>query len=135
MSCMLEVDKTTPEYVDAVKEFEESMTSRNVNFSIERVERVESKAEYSKHMALQDAIRVKHKKEPKVRRLFHGSRQDKLHLIAVQGFNRIFAADTNGKSQFACNAYNYDDFTDFPCSCFLWQRCLFCSGGSLLCPG
>ena len=39
---------------------------------------------------------MKHKKEPIVKRLFHGSKQESLELIAVQGFNRNFAADANG---------------------------------------
>lgn len=93
---MIEVQKGTQEYMDAVKEFEDSLTKYKVNCSIEKVERIENKMEYNKHMAMHKAIRDKHKKEPLVKRLFHGSQQDKLQLIAAQGFNRNFAADVNG---------------------------------------
>ncbi len=95
---MLEVQKGTQEYIDAVKEFEESLTKNKIKVSIEKIERIEKKTEYGKHMALQKAIRDKHKKEPEVRRLFHGSKQESLKLIAFQGFNRIFAADANGNN-------------------------------------
>ncbi len=93
---MPEVQKGTQEYIDAVKEFEVSLTKDKV--SIEKVERIENRNEYGKHLALQKAIRDKHKKEPEVRRLFHGSKQESLELIAVQGFNRIFAANANGNN-------------------------------------
>ncbi len=92
----IEVDSGTPEYVEAVKEFEESLTKGGVKYSIEKVERIENMIEYAKHVALKDSIKVKHKKEPLVKRLFHGSKQESLEPIAVQGFNRNFAADANG---------------------------------------
>ncbi len=93
----IEVESGTPEYVEAVKEFEESLTKGGVKYSIKKVERIENIIEYAKHVALKESIRVKHKKEPLVKRLFHGSRQESLVPIAVRGFNRNFAADANGK--------------------------------------
>ncbi len=93
----IEVDSGTPEYIEAVKEFEESLRKGGVKYSIEKVERIENITEYAKHVALKDSIRVKHKKDPLVKRLFHGSKKDSTVPIAVQGFNRNFAADANGK--------------------------------------
>ncbi len=93
---MLEVPKGTQEYTDAIKEFEESLTKYKLKFSVEKVERIENRTEYNKHMALLKAIRDKHKKNPPVKRLFHGSKLDSLQSIAFQGFNRNFAADANG---------------------------------------
>ncbi len=90
------MDSGTPEYIEAVKEFKESLTKGGVKFSIEKVERIENITEYIQHVALNDSIRVKHKKDPLVKRLFHGSRKENLIPIAVQGFNRNFAADANG---------------------------------------
>ena len=92
----IEVDSGTPEYIEAVKEFEESLRKGGVKYSIEKVERIENITEYAKHVALNDSIRVKHKKDPLVKRLFHGSKKDSIVRIAVQGFNRNFAADANG---------------------------------------
>ncbi len=38
---MIKVDSGTPEYVEAVKEFEESLTKGGVKYSIEKIERFE----------------------------------------------------------------------------------------------
>ena len=92
------MDSGTPEYIEAVKEFEESLTKGGVKYSIEKIERIENITEYAKHVALKDCIREKHKKDPLVKRLFYGSKKDSTVPIAVQGFNRNFAADPNGIS-------------------------------------
>ncbi len=92
----IEVDSGTPEYIEAVKEFKESLRKVGIKFSIKKVERIQNITEYAKHVALNDSIRVKHKKDPLVKRLFHGSRKESLEPIAAQGFNRNFAADANG---------------------------------------
>ncbi len=92
----IKVDSGTPEYVEAVKEFEESLTKGDVKYSIQRVERIENMIEYAKHVALKDSIKVKYKKDPLVKRLFHGCKQESLVPIAAQGFNRNFAAVENG---------------------------------------
>ena len=91
------MDSGTPEYIEAVKEFEESLRKEGVKYSIEKVEKIENITEYVKHVALKASIRVKNKKDPLVKRLFHGSRKKSLEPIAVQGFNRNFAADANGR--------------------------------------
>ena len=93
---MIEVHEGTQEYTQAVKEFEESLSKRNIKFSVRKVQRIENRTEYSKHMALQEILCFRHKKKPLVKRLFHGSGLESLQLIAVQGFNRNFAADVNG---------------------------------------
>ena len=95
---MFEVDQGSQEYADAKKEFEESMNKWGYKFSIEKVQRIENRVEYTKHMALNESVKEKYqKKDVLVKRLFHGSRFDSVQLIAVQGFNRNFAADANGK--------------------------------------
>lgn len=102
---MVEVQKGTQEYTNAVKEFEESLAKHKGNFSIEKVQRIENRIEYGRHTAVYRSIREKHKKEPLVKRLFHGSKQKSLELIAVRGFNRNFAADANGIN--CIHAYKY----------------------------
>ena len=95
---MFEVDQGSQEYADAVKEFEESMNKWGYKFSIEKVQRIENRVEYTKHMALNESFKEKYqKRDVLVMRLFHGSKFASLQLIAVQGFNRNFAADANGK--------------------------------------
>ncbi len=115
---MIEVYSGTPEYVEAVKEFEESLTKRGVKYSIEKVGRIENMIEYAKHVALKDSIKVKHKKEPLVKRLFHGSKQENLELIAVRGFNRNFAADANGTFLRCYVSILYQSSLSFPAAYF-----------------
>ncbi len=103
---MVEVPKGTQEYANAVKEFEESLAKLKGNFSTEKVQRIENRIEYGRHLAVYRSIREKHKKEPLVKRLFHGSKQESLELIAVRGFNRNFAADANGIT--SCMTYIYN---------------------------
>lgn len=94
---MFEVTSGTPEYSNSVKEFEECLNKHNYKFTIEKVQRIQNRIEYSKHVTLRDSVQEKHHKKALVKRLFHGSKQDSLQLIAVQGFNRNFAADANGQ--------------------------------------
>ncbi len=54
---MIEVDPGTQGYVQAVKEFKESLIKRGVKYS-----KIENVIEYAKHVALKESIRVKHKK-------------------------------------------------------------------------
>ena len=92
---MFPVATGTPEYQDAIKEFEDTV---RVPHTIVQVKRIQNRNEYSKYIALRDAIHRKHNKPVATRRLFHGSKQDSLELIAFRGFNRNFAADANGKT-------------------------------------
>ena len=91
------MDAGSTEFQDAVKEFELSMTSSGLKYAIVAVKRVQTPNEYQRHCALRQAIQQKHGKKVLERRLFHGTRQESIEAIAVQGFNRIFAADANGE--------------------------------------
>ena len=90
---MFPVVAGTPEYQDAIKEFEDTV---GIAHTIVEVKRIQNRNEYSRYVALRDAIQRKHNKPVATRRLFHGSKQDSLELIAIRGFNRNFAADANG---------------------------------------
>ena len=92
---MFPVVTGTQEYQDATKEFEDTVKP-HYNVTIVEVKRVQNRNEYAKHIALEQAINRKHGKPVVPKRLFHGSKQESLELIAVQGFNRNFAADANG---------------------------------------
>ena len=94
---LFEVDAGSTEFQDAVKEFELSMTSSGLKYAIVAVKRVQTPNEYQRHCALRQAMQQKHGKKVLERRLFHGTRQESIEAIAVQGFNRIFAADANGE--------------------------------------
>ena len=92
---MFPVATGTQEYQDAIKEFEDTV-KQHYSVTIVEVKRVQNRNEYAKHIALEQAISRKHGKPVVTKRLFHGSKQESLELIAVQGFNRNFAADANG---------------------------------------
>lgn len=90
---MFPVAAGTQEYQDATKEFEDTLKQEH---TIVEVKRVQNRNEYAKHIALDKAISRKHGKPAVTKRLFHGSKQESLELIAFQGFNRNFAAAANG---------------------------------------
>ena len=90
---MFPVAAGTPEYQAAIKEFEDTI---RITHTIIEVKRIQNRNEYSRYIALRDAIQRKNNKPVVPRRLFHGSKRDSLELIAVRGFNRNFAADANG---------------------------------------
>ena len=89
------VPNGTEEYESAVKEFKETMYGKK--FSIVKLERVQNFNEYSKHCAFLDVLRRKYSGDVLLKRLFHGTSPLSVDAIAHQGFNRIFAADANGK--------------------------------------
>lgn len=91
---MFPIAAGTSEYQDAVKEFEATI---NKQHTIVEVKRVQNRNEYAKHIAFLDTIAIKHGTPVDRRRLFHGSKQESLELIAHQGFNRNFAAAANGE--------------------------------------
>ena len=90
---MFPVTPGTSEYQAAIKEFQDTIGTAH---TIIEVKRVQNRNEYSRYIALRDAIQRKNNKPVVARRLFHGSKRDSLELIAVRGFNRNFAADANG---------------------------------------
>jgi O-acetyl-ADP-ribose deacetylase (regulator of RNase III) len=90
---MFPITAGTPEYQAAIKEFQDTIGAAH---TIVEVKRIQNRSEYSRYIALRDAIQRKNSKPVGTRRLFHGSKLESLELIAVRGFNRNFAADTNG---------------------------------------
>ena len=90
---MFPVAAGTSEYQAAIKEFEDTI---GIAHTIIEVKRIQNRNEYSRYIALRDAIQRKNSKPVVARRLFHGSKLESLDLIAVRGFNRNFAADANG---------------------------------------
>lgn len=93
---MFEVDKTSTEYTDALGKFFQTIQQTVTIISLKRVQ---NPGLYRKHAALQDALCEKYskKKIDVQQRLFHGSKEDSIELIATQGFNRILAAEENGE--------------------------------------
>lgn len=85
----------TEEYECGIKEFKETMYGKR--FMIVKLERVQNVNEYSKHCAFLDVLKRKYNGDVLLKRLFHGTSSESIEAIAHQGFNRIFAADANGK--------------------------------------
>ena len=91
---MFDVVKDSPEYQEALKRFHETIGQ---TVTIVSLKRIQNPVEYGKHVSLRELIAKKYQtKTPSIRQLFHGSKGDSIQLIAVQGFNRNFAADANG---------------------------------------
>ena len=99
---MFEVNAGTVEFQEAVKEFEQTMTG--LKYTIVGVKRIQNPNEYVRHCAFRAGLQQKYGRKVHERNLFHGTRQDSIDAIAVQGFNRIFAADANGKKCAECNS-------------------------------
>ena len=93
---MVSVASHTEEYRSALKEFKETMY--RMEFSILSLERIQNSNEYTKHCAFLDVLKRKYGGQVLIKRLFHGTSTSSVQAIAHQGFNRIFAADANGKS-------------------------------------
>ena len=91
---MFPVVAGTTEYQEAIKEFQDTI---KLQHTIVEVKRIQNRNEYSKYIAFREAVSRKHGPPVNTRRLFHGSKQESLELIAFQGFNRNFAAAANGK--------------------------------------
>ncbi len=97
---MFDVPEDSTEYKEVLDRFYETTDSSTV--TIISLKRVQNLSEYRKHMAFLEAISRKHyKKKIDVRRLFHGCGEKSIEPIAVQGFNRNYAATSNGMLQLA----------------------------------
>ena len=92
---MFDVVKDSPEYQEALKRFHETIGQ---TVTIVSLKRIQNPVEYGKHVSLRELIAKKYQtKTPSIRQLFHGSSETCIQLIAVQGFNRSYAGDANGK--------------------------------------
>ncbi len=92
------IQKHDPEYARATQRFLETLD--NVPCTIESVKRVQNPGEYSRYQSLKSSWESIHGRSGviKEKELFHGTKEESVNLICAQGFNRIFAADNNGKS-------------------------------------
>lgn len=68
-----------------------------MEYTIISVERIQNFNEYTKHCSFLDSLKDKYSGQVLLKRLFHGTSASSVQAIAHQGFNRIFAADANGK--------------------------------------
>ena len=92
---MLTVSVDSEEYESALIEFKETMCGRLC--SIVDLKRIQNFNEYAKHCAFLDVLKRKYGGQVVLKRLFHGTSIHSIEAIAHQGFNRIFAADANGR--------------------------------------
>ncbi len=92
---MEDIPAHSTEYQDAVREFQATLGSHT--FTIVKVQRIQNPSEYAKHLSFRDALKRKYGKPVLEKKVFHGTKEDSMVSIAHQGFNRIFAADANGK--------------------------------------
>lgn len=94
---MFDVPESSSEYQEIVDRFSETTDLSTV--TVISLKRVQNPNEYRRHMAFEEAISRKYshsKKKIDVRKLFHGCSEAVIEPIAVQGFNRNYAATSNG---------------------------------------
>ena len=94
---MFDIPQSSPEYAEALDDFQKTI---NQAVTIISLQRIQNPGLYLTHAALEETICDKYLKQKvkiDVRRLFHGTSEDSIKYIASQGFDRIFAADANGK--------------------------------------
>lgn len=92
---MFSVTSDTEEYQSAVKEFKDTMYG--MEYSILSLHRIQNSNEYTKHSSFLEVLKERYHGQVQLKRLFHGTSASSVQAIAHQGFNRIFAADANGK--------------------------------------
>lgn len=92
---MFDVPQSSPEHAEALDDFHKTI---NQPVTIVSLQRIQNPGLYRTHAALEETICGKYlKQKVDVRRLFHGTSEASIKDIATQGFDRIFAADANGK--------------------------------------
>ena len=95
---MFNVAINTEEHLAAVKEFEATMLG--MEYTIISLHRIQNPNEYTKHLSFLEVLKRKYAGHVHQQYLFHGTSGKSVQAIAHQGFNRIFAADANGKWHF-----------------------------------
>ena len=92
---MFDVPQSSSEHTEALENFHKTI---NQAVTIISLQRIQNPGLYRTHAALEETICDKYSKQKvDVRRLFHGTSEASIKAIAAQGFDRIFAADANGK--------------------------------------
>ena len=94
----IEVKEGTAEYNDATQHFKQTLGKNKDKVTISRVQRIQNPGEYMRYEALKTIWSQTTGADVKEEMLFHGTKKDSLDLICQTGFNRIFAADANGKN-------------------------------------
>ena len=92
----VEIHEGSPEYIDATQRFKEKLGQSKV--TITKVQRVQNPGEYMRNQSLKTSWETMHAMNVTERVLFHGTRKENIDIICATGFNRIFAADANGKN-------------------------------------
>ena len=95
MCAYIEVAEGTPEYNEATHRFKQTLGSSKV--TIVKVQRVQNPGEYMRYEALKASWRQTTEGNVKEEIVFHGTKKANIEPISKTGFNRIFAAEANGK--------------------------------------
>lgn len=97
----IEVAEGTTEYDQATHRFKQTLGSCKV--TIVKVQRVQNPGEYMRYEALKASWRQTTEGNVKEETVFHGTKRANIEPISKTGFNRIFAAEANGK----VSCYNF----------------------------
>ena len=104
MCAYIEVAEGTPEYSEATHRFKQTLGSYKV--TIVKVQRVQNPGEYMRYEAIKTSWRLATDQgNVKEETVFHGTKRANIEPISKTGFNRIFAAEANGKVP--CYNYNF----------------------------
>ena len=104
MCAYIEVAEGTPEYDEATHHFKQTLGLYNV--TIAKVQRVQNPGEYMRYEAIKACWHQTTEGNVKEETVFHGTKRANIEPISKTGFNRIFAAEANGKVP--CYIYNYN---------------------------
>ena len=89
-----DVAENSDEYVKATKRFNDTIGNKVV---ITQVQRIQNPAEYTRYQSLKNTWTMLHgQSSVSEKELFHGTKRDKIEPICSTGFNRGYAADSNG---------------------------------------
>ena len=105
MCAYIEVAEGTPEYDEATHRFKQTLGSYKV--TIVKVQRVQNPGEYRRYEAIKASWRQNAEGNVKEETVFYGTKKANIEPISKTGFNRIFAAEANGKVP----CYNYNCLT------------------------
>ena len=89
------VSTKSSEYKKATSVFLETLGESRHQYEIVRVRRIQNPAEYMRYQSVKRTWLSQGSVKEKV--LFHGTKKDNIESICSNGFNRSFAAESNGK--------------------------------------
>ena len=89
-----DVPDNSDEYAKATKRFNDTIGNKVM---ITEVQRIQNPAEYTRYQSLKNTWTMLHGQgSVSEKELFHGTKRDKIEPICSTGFNRGYAADSNG---------------------------------------